>query len=553
MPISDITINWGTKVITVPKTATDLVQSSPSEIRQMDLNAFRGQLNDLQDDPEGIVFDTTHTHNKAVAIGGVELARVIEMINNYTVTFEDGQYAINLIGANSNVADRVNVNQVSVRAANSAGLVTSQAIEFGEYGGEVTLDTVNGVSGSLYPIGTLRQPCGNLIDAKIIAEARGFSRIKIVGDFSFLGTNPIAQVNTVTPIAVSLGVYNTNVAGVLYTFTADATATLEEVTLGITNAINAGVGAQTAVDTGTTVTITADVPGIAFTTSVSGTGTSSVVTTTANVPLTSLDGFTVVGESPSKTSITLTPLAAITNCIFKEATISGELDGGNSLTDCHIGTVNYIDGNVHDCQLDLGTITLSGEKAGFIRCWSGVPGLDTPIIDMGGTGTDLLVRDYQGGLCLLNYTSGSDNISIDMTSGHVKLGTSILDGYFLIRGLGKLTDESNGAVVNSDDLINKALLTGITNLVSDFRQESPSAVEITNKVWTADLLDFDEEESAGYQLTNTSEIVEQNLVTPEQLVNKIWDEDTSTHNVSGSFGEKISKKLLTLSKWIGIR
>ena len=64
-------------------------------------------------------------HNTTVTVGGVTLARVIEIINDYVVEFEDGQYAVNLIGANSNVADRTVVNQVSVRAANSAGLVVA--------------------------------------------------------------------------------------------------------------------------------------------------------------------------------------------------------------------------------------------------------------------------------------------------------------------------------------------------------------------------------------------------------------------------------------------
>lgn len=118
-----ITIDWGAKVIFVPKFVSALVQSSPSEVRQLDLDVFRLALKDLEDSDNGIVFPTTHNHNTTVTVGGVTLARVIEIINGYTVTFEDGQYAINLTGANSNVGDVVNLNQVSVRVVNSAGLV----------------------------------------------------------------------------------------------------------------------------------------------------------------------------------------------------------------------------------------------------------------------------------------------------------------------------------------------------------------------------------------------------------------------------------------------
>jgi len=123
-----ITINWGTREIFVPRSELTLVQSSPSFIYSLDLNEFRLALKDLEDDAEGMTFPTTHNHNTTVTVGGVTLARVIEIINGYTVTFEDGQYAVNLLNANSNVGDVVNVNQVSVRAANSAGLiVTSEA------------------------------------------------------------------------------------------------------------------------------------------------------------------------------------------------------------------------------------------------------------------------------------------------------------------------------------------------------------------------------------------------------------------------------------------
>jgi len=48
---------------------------------------------------------------------------VVEIINGYTVTFEDGQYRVTLLGANSNVADVTNVNQVSIQPNNSAGQV----------------------------------------------------------------------------------------------------------------------------------------------------------------------------------------------------------------------------------------------------------------------------------------------------------------------------------------------------------------------------------------------------------------------------------------------
>lgn len=123
-----ITIDWGTGIINVPKMDLVLIQSAPTEIRELDLNVFRLNLKEEENSVDGISFLRTHKHNTTVAVGGVVLARVIEIINGYTVTFEDGQYAVNLVGANSNVSEVVNVNQVSIRSSNSAGLQDSAVL-----------------------------------------------------------------------------------------------------------------------------------------------------------------------------------------------------------------------------------------------------------------------------------------------------------------------------------------------------------------------------------------------------------------------------------------
>lgn len=122
--MADITVDWGdTKIIYVPKSFSTLIQSSPFEIRELDLNDLRISLKDAEDSEEGMCAPHTHNHNTIVTVGGVTLARVIEILDPYTITFEDGAYGINLVGANSNVADKTNLNSVQIRSANSAGLI----------------------------------------------------------------------------------------------------------------------------------------------------------------------------------------------------------------------------------------------------------------------------------------------------------------------------------------------------------------------------------------------------------------------------------------------
>lgn len=123
-----ISIDWPTKVINVPKADTTLVDVGPPEIRALDVNQFRKDLNALQASENGMPELTTHIHTAPVVLGGVTFARQVEIINGYTVTFEDGSYAVNLTEANNNISDVTNLNTVSIRSANSAGLVEGSTL-----------------------------------------------------------------------------------------------------------------------------------------------------------------------------------------------------------------------------------------------------------------------------------------------------------------------------------------------------------------------------------------------------------------------------------------
>lgn len=116
-----ISIDWATKIISIPQS---YLTSLGGDIYELDTDQFRLDLKDLEDDETGIPFLDTHRHNTEVVLAGVTYSRVIEIINGYTITFEDGMYAVNLVGSNNNIANVTNVNQVSVRSNNSAGLIT---------------------------------------------------------------------------------------------------------------------------------------------------------------------------------------------------------------------------------------------------------------------------------------------------------------------------------------------------------------------------------------------------------------------------------------------
>jgi hypothetical protein len=115
-----ITIDFNTRVINVPKSF--MTQINPT-LYELDVNALRLELKNIED-ADGITYPDTHRHNTEVVLAGTTYARSVEFINGFTITFEDGQYAVRCIGANHNISDVKNLNQVSLIIGNSAGLQT---------------------------------------------------------------------------------------------------------------------------------------------------------------------------------------------------------------------------------------------------------------------------------------------------------------------------------------------------------------------------------------------------------------------------------------------
>jgi hypothetical protein len=96
----------------------------------LDTEQFRLDLRGFEDDEEGMPFPDTHNHSTEVTVAGITYARVIEIINGYTIEFEDGQYSVRLVGSNNNFFDVENgiltQNQVQVIPGNAAGLIVRE-------------------------------------------------------------------------------------------------------------------------------------------------------------------------------------------------------------------------------------------------------------------------------------------------------------------------------------------------------------------------------------------------------------------------------------------
>lgn len=201
-----ISIDWGTKVINIPKSYLTLISGT---LYKLDTNQFRLDLRALEATDPGMAYLKTHKHQTNFTLSGVPYARVVEIINGYTVTFEDGLYAVNLDGSNNNILDVTNRNQVGVAPNNSAGLQNQRALELSTFNGVVVVDTLHGTPGTGYPQGTAQAPVDNISDAYDIAVEAGVTEIKFnhsatldSGDWSegfiFSSASPVLCTLTVT-------------------------------------------------------------------------------------------------------------------------------------------------------------------------------------------------------------------------------------------------------------------------------------------------------------------------------------------------------------------
>ena len=351
-----ITVGWATdQVIRVNKVDMTLVQSTPVEIYQLDTENFFTALKDLESSQEGMPWPDLQRSKTPTTLEGLTYARILEIIDPYTITFEDDQYVVQLVGTNSNIISKTNPNQVSVTGNNSAGLIQVSEIQYGAFQGAVWVDETGTSSGTLYPTGTPIEPVNNFTDALLIAQFRGFDTFRVVGDATITG-------------------------------------------------------------------------GLDFTDAI------------------------FIGDSKLKTSISVDASANTTNCEFEECLVTGTLDGNAKITNGRIQSLDYLSGDVTNCILESGTITLGGgANANFLDCWSGVPGTGTPVIDMGGSGQSLAMRNYNGGVTLTNKT-GPEAVSIDLNSGQVVIDDTVTAGTIVLRGTGKWTNaESYAGTANVID------------------------------------------------------------------------------------------------------
>lgn len=130
-------------IITIPQSELTLIGGT---LYELDTNQFRLDVIAELASQRGIWAPDAILHNTEVTVAGTTFARTIEVINGWSITFEDGQYSVRLAGSNNNIFDVenaiLNQNQVQIISQNAAGLISGG----GGSGGDVDVlgDVIKG-------------------------------------------------------------------------------------------------------------------------------------------------------------------------------------------------------------------------------------------------------------------------------------------------------------------------------------------------------------------------------------------------------------------------
>ena len=122
-----ITVNEVTKVIDILQADLTFISGT---LYEFDTEQFHLDLREWEHSTAGSWRSITHNHNPEVPIAGVTLARVISIVNGYSITFEDtgSAYTVRLINSNNDIFDIDNgilnpTALLTVVPTNSAGLI----------------------------------------------------------------------------------------------------------------------------------------------------------------------------------------------------------------------------------------------------------------------------------------------------------------------------------------------------------------------------------------------------------------------------------------------
>ena len=122
-----ISVDEVTKIVSILQADLTFISGT---LYDFDTAQFHLDLREYEISVPGAFASITHTHNPEVTVAGITYARVVEIVNGYSITFEDtgSAYSVRLINSNNNIFDIDNgilnpTALLSVVPTNAAGLI----------------------------------------------------------------------------------------------------------------------------------------------------------------------------------------------------------------------------------------------------------------------------------------------------------------------------------------------------------------------------------------------------------------------------------------------
>jgi len=177
-----------------------------------------------------------------------------------------------------------------------------------------------------------------------------------------------------------------------------------------------------------------------------------------------ISNYNLIGEGMQKSTFTFQNGCIVAYCKAYQAKLTGQVLGIVGFEDCHL--YNYSSSGLvpssntviaTKCLLE-GTLSLPSNFTGNIislDCWSGSVASEPPKLDMNNAESNVIVRNYSGGLILDNYAYSTGKVAINLSSGSIILTSGVTNGSIMLKGVGTLMDYSNGATVDTIGLISK--------------------------------------------------------------------------------------------------
>ena len=135
----------------------------------------------------------------------------------------------------------------------------------------------------------------------------------------------------------------------------------------------------------------------------------------------------------------------ISGSLFSRLNMTGAMMGAAQFQDCEVTAVTNASGVMQLCGLQTILTVAPGADLLMRDCTSEVAGPGTPAISL-GAGSSLQLRRWSGGIELRDVDASNPAITVDLSSGHLKIHSSCTGGTVVLRGTGDFTDNSGGAV-----------------------------------------------------------------------------------------------------------